>query len=76
MFSLRHVEEERAKLHRTDLLTLSCSLIIGDLEPVNEGDNVLVTATPAELEELHKRRGLWQPVMAKVSISLFHFGHF
>eukprot|EP00057_Strongylocentrotus_purpuratus_P028240 XP_011682714.1 PREDICTED: E3 ubiquitin-protein ligase MIB2-like [Strongylocentrotus purpuratus] len=37
---------------------------LGDLEPVNEGDKVLVTATPAELEELHQRRGLWQPEMA------------
>eukprot|EP00057_Strongylocentrotus_purpuratus_P015389 XP_011669863.1 PREDICTED: E3 ubiquitin-protein ligase MIB2-like [Strongylocentrotus purpuratus] len=38
---------------------------LGDLEPVNEGDKVLVTATPAELKELHQRRGLWLPEMAK-----------
>eukprot|EP00057_Strongylocentrotus_purpuratus_P035273 XP_798393.2 PREDICTED: E3 ubiquitin-protein ligase MIB2-like [Strongylocentrotus purpuratus] len=38
---------------------------LGDLEPVNEGDKVLVTATSAELERLHKRRGLWEPEMAK-----------
>eukprot|EP00057_Strongylocentrotus_purpuratus_P023091 XP_011677565.1 PREDICTED: E3 ubiquitin-protein ligase MIB2-like [Strongylocentrotus purpuratus] len=38
---------------------------LGDLERVNEGDNVLITATPAELEELHKRRGLWKPDMTK-----------
>eukprot|EP00057_Strongylocentrotus_purpuratus_P011349 XP_011665823.1 PREDICTED: E3 ubiquitin-protein ligase MIB2-like [Strongylocentrotus purpuratus] len=39
--------------------------IAGDLGPVKEGDKVLVTATPAELEILHKRRGLWEPEMAK-----------
>ncbi|XP_063969456.1 E3 ubiquitin-protein ligase MIB2-like [Lytechinus pictus] len=37
---------------------------LGDLEAVNEGDNVLVTATPAELETLHKRRALWKPEIA------------
>lgn len=68
MFLSRHVEEERAGLHITELFTLSCFVIKGDLEPVNEGDKVLVTATPAELERLHKRRGLWEPKMAKVSI--------
>ena len=52
-------------------LHLVVCLIVGDLEPVTEGDEVLVTATPAELEELHKRRGLWDPEMANVSISLY-----
>eukprot|EP00057_Strongylocentrotus_purpuratus_P015375 XP_011669849.1 PREDICTED: E3 ubiquitin-protein ligase MIB2-like [Strongylocentrotus purpuratus] len=38
---------------------------LGDLEPVSDGDKVLVIATPAEMEELHKRRGLWDPDMTK-----------
>eukprot|EP00057_Strongylocentrotus_purpuratus_P004968 XP_003729875.2 PREDICTED: E3 ubiquitin-protein ligase MIB2 isoform X3 [Strongylocentrotus purpuratus] len=76
--NVRAAVEFSSGRERVDLIKMLCTLPgsggfvyaghlpnLGDLEPVNEGDNVLVTATPAELEELHKRRGLWQPVMVK-----------
>ncbi|XP_030835711.1 E3 ubiquitin-protein ligase MIB2 isoform X2 [Strongylocentrotus purpuratus] len=38
---------------------------LGELETVDEGDKVVVTATPPEMKELHERRGLWDPDMVK-----------
>ncbi|XP_030851770.1 E3 ubiquitin-protein ligase MIB2-like [Strongylocentrotus purpuratus] len=74
----RAAVEFSSRRERVDFIKILCTLPgsggflyaghlpnLGDLELVNEGDNVLVTATPAELEELHKRRGLWKPDMTK-----------